>query len=469
MSTGVPDFITLEGPLYANALATAEGARDERTGTAAVVLRAPAATAACLERARSALLALREIEPPLPGLPSVIPNAPHDDVGQEATLILGELRGGLVRERLLRDGALTEAAVLTLGREQAQLLATLHHLGYSGLRPTSDETWVWWDSETPRATFLGWEWLVAGAEDAWGDVRAAAGLWIELAAGLPPWLDLTATAAPAAWTALSLGLRLLLCETRRAVGPTSAGWLAGELAELQRRASMSAVDLLARGRELLPMDPASALVWLDLARRGMPPVAGADGAYQVAEAAIKGQGTNWIEQGRRDMGLGQYESAERSFMRAQTAWHAGAELKLAAARWRTAAQALRQAVQADLTVKGLPVRDLERALIDVVGQANADLIDTARGDLEELIARVPAGDSLPALDALQADFRACQQWSRGRAAQETGQKAEASTLFAGASGRAPTRPPLGYPGRDPGRPDWGLSESAACDATPGRG
>jgi len=50
--TELPGFIALEGALYGNALVAAERALDTRTGTPALVLRAPAATAFCLERAR---------------------------------------------------------------------------------------------------------------------------------------------------------------------------------------------------------------------------------------------------------------------------------------------------------------------------------------------------------------------------------------------------------------------------------
>ncbi len=60
MYTSLLGFIEVKRPLYANALVAAERALDTRTGAPALVLRAPAATAACLERARSALLALRE-------------------------------------------------------------------------------------------------------------------------------------------------------------------------------------------------------------------------------------------------------------------------------------------------------------------------------------------------------------------------------------------------------------------------
>ncbi len=430
MNDVLPAFISLEGPLYANALVAAELARDTRTGTPALVLRAPAATAACLERARDALSTLRAVDPPPPGLPTVVDLV--QGKGGEATLILGELRGEPLRDRLLQLAPLPEAALLRVAQQHVQILAVLHAAGYSGLRPDAGEAWWGDDADPPWFTLLGWEWLVSGDADARGDVRAAAGLWIELATCVPPGPDLQIERGPMPWLALSLGARLLLHAAWRAPDPLLAEQLARELVEIQRRRERPPAELLVRGQELLPGDPGAAVVWLDLARRASPPPPGADRAFRAAQGALTGQVAALIEQGRRDLALGQYGAAERTFSRAIGAWQAVPAARLAAARWQVAARGLLQAVEADTSSRGLPVRELERGLLRVVELANDDEIELARQELEGFLERLPAGVSLPALQGLQAELRAGQSWRQVQAAVGEGDLAEAAELCAGA-------------------------------------
>jgi hypothetical protein len=278
--TSLPGFIKVEQPFYANALVAAERAQDTRTGTPALVLAAPAATAPCLARAQQVLETLRGLDPPPPGLPTVIAWGEYET--GNATLVLGELRGEPLRDRLLQLQPLPEAALLAVARQHAQTLTALHAAGYSGLRPNSAE--IWWSEDPPWFTLLGWEWLMQGAEDAPGDLRAAAGLWIELATGAPPGPELGVECGPqppgptggagAGWLALSLGTRLLLHEAWRSPTPPPADRLARDLAEAQRQRERPPAELLAQGRELLPTDPAAATwSWASTAPPNVPSAA----------------------------------------------------------------------------------------------------------------------------------------------------------------------------------------------------
>lgn len=428
MSNSLPSYLLLQEPLYGSALATAQRALDTRTGTPAVVLRAPAATAECLTRAREALLLLRRRDAPPPGLPLPAVWGEEEDGG--GFLALLELRGQSVQGRLAALEPLPERGLLALARYHAQVLAALHQAGFSGLRPWPAQVY-WDDSQAPPwFTLLGWEWLVPGVEDAPGDLRAAAGLWIELATGAPPEPGLRVEGGPARWQSLSLGLRVLLEDLWRARRPATAADLVEQLSELGARWTATPASLLAEARSQLPADPAAALLAVDLAQRLQPDLAGAHEASQAAQALLIDQVRSLIDQGRRDIALGQYSSAERILRRAGQAWQALPSEVLRAARWRAGAQALGHAVQADLSRHGLPVRDLERDLVRAVELADSGEIDLAREALDAILGQLPPAVNLTELLAIDAELRAQQLWRQAQQAETGGDWSAAGRLHA---------------------------------------
>ncbi len=428
MNNALPSYLLLQEPLYGSALATAQRALDTRTGTPAVVLRAPAATVECLTRAREALLLLRAHDAPPPGLPLPAVWGQEEDGG--GFLALLELRGQPVQGRLAALEPLPERSLLALARYHAQALAALHWAGFSGLRPWPAQVY-WDDSQTPPwFTLLGWEWLVPGQEDAPGDLRAAAGLWIELATGAPPEPGLRVESGPARWQALSLGLRVLLEDLWRARRPATAADLVEQLSELGARWTATPSSLLAEARSQLPADPAAALLAVDLAQRLDPALAGAHEASQAAQALLVDQVRSLIDQGRRDIALGQYSSAERILRRAGQAWQALPGEVLRAARWRAGAQALGHAVQADLSRHGLPVRDLERDLVRALELAGSGEIDLAREALDAILGQLPLAVNLTELLAIDAELRAQQLWRQAQQAETGGDWSAAGRLHA---------------------------------------
>lgn len=428
MSKALPSYLLLQEPLYGSALATAQRALDTRTGTPAVVLRAPAATVECLTRAREALLLLRRRDAPPPGLPLPAVWGEEEDGG--GFLALLELRGQSVQGRLAALEPLPERGLLALARYHAQVLAALHQAGFSGLRPWPAQVY-WDDSQTPPwFTLLGWEWLVPGVEDAPGDLCAAAGLWIELATGAPPEPGLRVEGGPARWQSLSLGLRVLLEDLWRARRPATAADLVEQLSELGARWTAAPASLLTEARSQLPADPAAALMAVDLAQRLQPALAGAHEAGQAAQALLVDQVRSLIDQGRRDIALGQYSSAERILRRAGQAWQALPGEVLRAARWRAGALALGHAVQTDLSRHGLPVRDLERDLVRALELADSGEIDLAREALDAILGQLPPAVNLTELLAIDAELRAQQLWRQAQQAETGGDWAEAGRLYA---------------------------------------
>jgi uncharacterized repeat protein (TIGR01451 family) len=432
MISALPPFLRLTDTVgYTNALVTAYPAVDTRTAdTPALVLQAPAATAICLERARAALQRLGAMEWRPVGLPAVIEWREAEDGG--AWLALGEVQGQPLQQRLLDLKPLAEKALLAVVWREAQLLAALHRSGYSGLRPSAHE--IFWsdDMAPPWFTVIGWEWLIEGTDDAAGDLRAAAALWIELAGGVPPAADLAIERGTQPWQALSIGTRQLVFDLWRDCGPNTADALTGALADLQRRWETDPTALLAEGQNMLKSDPVQALALIDIARRANPPPAGADQVYAIARSAQGGYADVLIEQGRRDLTLGQYQAALRTFTRAGRLWVAMPQHRLAARRWQTAALALHQVV--DVAAGEVSARALEPQLVRVMDLAEAGEIDLARETLEGLLENLPAGVSLPTLTDLQIELRAQQLWQRAAEARQAGDWARFGDLSASLAG-----------------------------------
>lgn len=414
MITGVPGFVTSEGLLYENALVKAERVRDTRSDTLAVVLSASSATAPCLTRAHNTLLALQNVKPQLVGLPDIM----HWAIGETGTavLILGGMKGEPLSAHLLLVGSLPESVVVEIARRQIAVLAALHEMGYSGLRLTAADVWMSLDDDDQRLTFLGWEWIAQSTYDASEDLKAAVGLWIELGSGMPPGPEVSIENGPAGWSRLSLATRELLAGNWRAVGPLSVEQMGRDLTDLARRLDSLPEEALAQGRELLSRDPATALVWLDMARRTSSAPVGAYEAYANAQASLAQQATALIQQGQRNFALGQYATAEESFGQAKSVSNAGPEVVLSTARWQTATIIMQQAALTNLSFQGFPISLLQSHLIEIVNLIEHRETDRAQQVLEEMSQLLPAYAKLPALDSLYAELRVWQLWRDAREA-----------------------------------------------------
>lgn len=411
--TGVPGFVTSEGPLYENALVRADRARDTRFNAPAVALSASPAIAPCLVCAHTVLLALQDVKPRLIGLPE-ISNWTTDETGA-ATLILGGVRGERLSERLLRIGPLPEALLLEVAQQQIRLLTTLHEIGYGGLRPEAGDVWLSLDEDDQCLTFLGWEWVIQSRDDAAGDLKAAIGLWIELGSGMPPGLDITIDNGTAGWSRLSLATRALFIRHWRSAEPVSAEQLAQDLADLVRRPATPTEKAFAQSQELLQEDAATTLAWSDMARRASSTPAHADEA--MAPALLAEQATEWIQQGQHRFSLGQYAAAGESFSQVKNVPNVSREIALTAARWEMAAGIMQQAGATHLSLQGFPMSVLERSLIDIMNLIEHNETDRAQQRLEDLQSLLPVNAHLSALDGLQAELGVWQLWQNVLAAE----------------------------------------------------
>lgn len=410
--------IQVEKTLYSNALITTAYGCHVQTATPVFVLSTPASTSTCLDGAREALQKLYQQSPALKGVPILMESG--TDPQATAFLVLGGLGGAPLRERLLRLETIAEDEVLTIMAHHSRILAALHTSGYSGFQPTADE--VWWCADPPALTLLGWEWVVANRDDALADLRAAAALWIELATGAPPGPQLYGQRGSHPWLTLSLDLCQLLLRLWRDQAPGEAQHLVAEISTLQALRHLSPEQLFQQGVDLLPIDPAQALLLLDQAHRTKSPPAGVAEAIVRAESALVCSVQQALEQGRHLLKLGQYQVAQRTLLRAMGGWHTQSDARLRAARWQTAANALNQAIDLGLTERGLPIRtELEPALAKAVDLADSGDVDGALKHIEALTARLPAGIELPALSEIQAELRVQTWWRQLLAYEDNGE------------------------------------------------
>jgi hypothetical protein len=424
MSTGIPDFITLEGPLYANALVTAERARNEKTESAAVVLRAPAGTAECLKRATDVLRDLSGRDSPSNGLPNVIPDIVSPD--GERVVVLDELSGEPARDRLSRLDPLPETAVLAVAQGHTQILATLGEAGYSGFRPWTWE--VWWDEKSGDYAFLGWEWLVKGRDAAGGDVRAAAALWIELATCVPPTPDLMVDWGPETWLALPLGMRRCLYEIWQGGRGFTADEMETRLSEWSRQMTSTPAEQLAEGLRLLEdTQTGEALEWLDRAKRVKSPPREVRRAYSVAASRLTGYVDSLLYQARKEV-AGYYPNASRTLSRVIGLPHVDPQLMLTVHRWHAAAQALSDAAvklpAAGAALAHLSVFELlEQPLLEALGLADAGDVALAIQQVEActLSWEKATGILIPQLRTLHAELRLPGLWLKAEDAELKGQ------------------------------------------------
>lgn len=415
MSTGVPDYIIMEGSPYANALVTSERGRNQITELGAVVLRAPAANAVCLERAVTALQALSDSESPLVGLPQILHAGTGPDGGR--VLVFDALPGEPAYDRLSRLDPFPEAAVLAIAQAHVRILDALAEHGYSGLRPWARE--IWWDAECGDCAFLGWEWLVKGRDAVGGDVRAAAALWIELATCVPPAQDLTVDWGPETWLALPLGTRRCLYEIWQGGQWLTTHELATRLFAWSRQMSSTPTEQLAEGRRLLEADQVGeALEWLDRVRRVKSSSREARRAHDIATGRLNGYVEEILRQARKEM-MGHYSDANRTLYRAIGLPNIEPQLELKVHRLQTAAQALADAAVKlaanEIGLGGQRLYDLlETPLLSALTTADTDDVEKVAQQVDECVQnwKRVTGTMIPQLKALWAEFALPGLWQQ---------------------------------------------------------
>jgi len=442
MSVQLPSYIIeSEEIAYANQLVTAHLGRNTRTGLPVVVLRGASAVMPRLQMAKKVLDKVSSAPLSPEGLPTV-----HELFeGQEETaLLLDDLYGVPAYRRLHKIESYSEDELLLVAEKHTAILQALHNAGFSGLRPTTREVWI--DGTMPAITLFGWEWVNQHTEDASGDIRHAAALWIELGTGLAPTPYLDPAGGNANWRSLSLGTRQFLLRLLRGPRLESTDELGKLISQRRREVAFNENELLqlcqsqmeSIGEESPPISRGNAETVAQTTMLGIHLVALLDmGMFKfphqikfsqlsaALEIRMKDRPDAMIAQAKHLIRLGEYTEANNLFERMYGHIHSlSPDKALAMARWRTTAQIL-----VAVGDHKMPRDRWVSPVCEAVELAGIGKFSDALKSLDPLASELSDGLHIPPLSALRGEIELQIEWQAAEYAYHKGKYEQAEYKY----------------------------------------